>query len=138
MRLTDIPALLIEDIVRKLRRIALAGAVIAVCAVVILIEGLAASRLALEPLVGPVFARLILVGAFLLIAGVASYFLLRDETKGAAAERRETDNRVAVIAEAISLGYSLARDFTKPQPGATNGNAPAPPPTEPAPDRPAA
>jgi hypothetical protein len=135
MRLSEIPGLLLDDALRKLRRLVIVGAVITVCALVIVIEGLAAVRLALEPLVGPVLARLVLVGFFVVVAA-AAYFLLRDDSKPATTEERANDNRVAVIAEAISLGYSLARDFGKPQPAA-NGT-PQPTVAEPPPERPAA
>lgn len=135
MRLTEIPGLLLDDALRKLRRLAIAGGVIALCALVIVVEGLAAARLALEPAVGPVFARLILVGVFLVVAAAAGYLLLRDDSKPATSEERANDNRVAVIAEAISLGYSLARDFGKPQ--APAAGDPPPAVTEPPPERPA-
>ena len=131
MRLTDIPGALIEDTVRRLRRWAVAGVVLLVCGVAALIETVAAVRLALEPVVGPVGARLILLAAFLLVAVTAAFFLLRPARrasvshKAPGARHSEGDDRVAIIAEAIGLGYSLAQDFSKAS--RANGAYPSPP-----------
>jgi hypothetical protein len=118
MRLADIPTRLIEDTLRKWRRRVIAVAVIAVCALVAVIEGLAAARLALELALGPVGARLVLVGVFVAIVAATALVLSRIE----AAEEKPADGqepfskeeRVSLIAEAINLGYMVARDLKKP------------------------
>lgn len=130
MRLADIPARLIEDTLRRWRRRAIAAAVIAACALVAVIETLAAARLALEFVLGPVGARLALVGVFVAILTATVLLLRRIE---APAQRRpgerpfSQEERVALIAEAIDLGYTMARDLKKPAPGSAAGSAPARP-----------
>jgi hypothetical protein len=118
MRLTDIPALLIEDILRKMKRLVIGGIIVAACGFIAFLEILSAAKHGLEPLVGPVGARLILAGVFLVFAAVGAFVFLRSEKPDRPANRdagaqSSTEQRVAVIAEAISLGYSLARDYSK-------------------------
>jgi hypothetical protein len=75
--------------------------------------------LALELAVGPVWARLIVAGAFLVIGAVAiAAFIWTDRSASRAKAARDADEdpRAAIIAEAISLGYSLGRDFMKATP----------------------
>jgi hypothetical protein len=118
MRLADIPARLIEETLRKWRRRAIAIVVIVVCALVAVIEGLAAARLALESVFGPVGGRLVLVGIFVAILAVTAFVLSRIEIaaeKPAPGEEPFTrEERVSLIAEAINLGYMVARDLKKP------------------------
>lgn len=126
MRISDIPGILLEDTVRKVRRVIIGSVVIGASGLVIIVEGIAAGRLALEPVVGPVGARLVLIAVFALIAIVAAFVFLRDAKAAAAAAqpaagRSSTEERIAIIAEAIGLGYSLARDFSKTS--QTNGAA---------------
>jgi hypothetical protein len=137
MRLADIPTRLIEDTLRKWRRRVIAVAVIAVCALVAVIEGLAAGRLALEAVLGPVGARLVLVGLFLAILAATALVLSRleaaEEKPAAGEEPFNREERVSLIAEAINLGYMVARDLKKPS---ADPPAEAPPPDVDAPDRP--
>jgi hypothetical protein len=128
MRLADIPARLVEDTLKKWRRRVIALAVIAVCALVAAIEGLGAARLALEIVLGPAGARLVLAGVFVAILTATALLLRRIEAR--AQERPDErsfsqEERVALIAEAIDLGYTMARDLKKPSPGSA---AESPPP----------
>jgi hypothetical protein len=131
MRLAELSAALLDEMLRKLRRRAVAGFVVAVCAIAAVIEGTSAARRALEPAAGPVGAPLIVAVTFVIIAAAAVGLLVWAErraahaTAQARAARGEEDPRAALIAEAVSLGYSLGRDFMK---ASANGRAPDGPP----------
>jgi hypothetical protein len=114
MRLSDLPGLLLQDIIGTWRRRIIAGGVIAVCAIGVIIEGFSAARHALEQSVGPVGARLILAGTFALVI-VATYVWLRlaEGRKSQTAAEVKTEERTVMIAEALSLGYTLAQEFSK-------------------------
>lgn len=135
MRLADIPTRLIAGTLKRWRRRAIAVAVIVACGLVAAIEALAAARLALEFVLGPVGARLVLAGVFVVILTATALLLRRIEAQ---AERRpderpfSQEERVALIAEAIDLGYAMARDLKKPAPG----SAAASPPRDDRPARP--
>jgi hypothetical protein len=126
MRLLELSSLLIADVGRKVRRAAIAGGILVVCALVVAIEGIAAARLALEPAVGLVPARLIIVAVFAVIGGAAVLgFVWADRRSSGSKTARDAhgeDPRAAIIAEAISLGYSLGRDFMKASPSETEGD----------------
>jgi hypothetical protein len=127
MRLADIPTRLIEGTLRKWRRRAIAVAVIGACALVAAIEALAAARLALEFVLGPVGARLVLASVFVAIVAATALLLRRIEAQ---AQRRpdersfSQEERAALIAEAIDLGYTMARDLKKPSPDSAAASPP--------------
>jgi hypothetical protein len=144
MRLTSIPALVVNDLVRVWRRRLIAGVVVLIFGFAALSEGVSALRLALHNLVGPVGARLILAGIFLLVVVLALVILGWRERRDAAIKAQRAsqpfggDERVSAIAEAINLGYSLAQDFRRgrgadaaqetaaqEKAGASNGQKPA-------------
>ena len=119
MRLAELSSALIEDMTRKLRRRAIAAVVIIICVIAAAIQAVSAARYALEPVVGEVGARLIIALAFLAIAGVSAGLLLwaeRRHARDAPRVRAEEDPRAAIIAEAVSVGYTLGRDFMKASP----------------------
>jgi hypothetical protein len=107
----------------KLKRNAILYAVCAVCAVAMLVLAVSASLLALEPYVGVVYARLILAGAFALVlisiilaiwltgrpavAAPAAQMNLHGQSQ--ATQRSAQFAQLAMIVEAVMLGYSLAR-----------------------------
>jgi hypothetical protein len=126
MRLADIPARLIEDTLQRWRRRAIAVAVIAACAIVAAIEALSAARLALEFVLGPVGARLVLAGVLVAILTATALSLRRIEAHRPRPDERpfSQEERVALIAEAIDLGYTMARDLKKPAPGSAAGSPP--------------
>ena len=126
MRLADIPTRLIEATLQRWRRRAIAVAVIAVCALVAAIEALAAARLALEFVLGPVGARLVLAGVFVAILSATALLLRRIEAHQRPPDERpfSQEERVSLIAEAIDLGYAMARDLKKPAPGPAAASPP--------------
>jgi hypothetical protein len=116
MRLTDIPGVMLNDLWGTWRRRLVAGAVVLVCCVVVLAESLSAARVALTPSFGALGARLVLAGAFsLMMAAVVGWLRHREgrESAARAADERPFggDQKVTVIAEAIHLGYMIARDL---------------------------
>jgi hypothetical protein len=127
MRLAEIPTRLIEDTLRKWRRRAIAAAVIAVCALVAFVEGLAAARMALEGVLGPVGGRLVLVAVSVAILAGAAFVLGRIEAQAerpSAGEQPGREERVSLIAEAINLGYTIAQDLKKPSAHPTADESP--------------
>ncbi len=130
MRLADIPAFLVEDTVRKWRRRAIILAVMGVCALVVLVESFSAARAALAISLGPVKGHLVLAGIFLGVIAVAGLVLWWIERRSATKSEQTLarDQRVGLIAEAIDLGYTLAREFKQPS------AAPAPEADSAAPD----
>lgn len=119
MRLTDVVGMMFNGAAAKLRRDALVYGTCAVCGVAALILASSASLLALEPIVGAVYARLIVGGVFVLIAlvVVASVRLSqpgqRQQPVAAAqmqaAPRNQQFAQIAMIIEAVMLGYSLSK-----------------------------
>jgi hypothetical protein len=130
MRLTDIVSMALSGasaqlhgVAARLRRGAIAYGICAVCALAAIIMATSASILALEPLVGVVYARLIVAGVFVLIALITllALRLARPRPVAAAAAatplgaRAEPSQRsaqfaqIAMIVEAVMLGYSLSR-----------------------------
>jgi hypothetical protein len=116
MRLTEIPALLLEETVRTWRRRLVAGVVILISGIAAMLEGISAARLALQTAVGPVGGRLVLGGIFLVVVAIAAIVLVLRERRAAAQRAAKPfggDKRVSAIAEAINLGYTLAQDFRR-------------------------
>ena len=128
MRLTDIMSMALSGagvqlhgITARLRRDAIAYGICAVCALAAIAMATSASILALEPLVGVVYARLIVAGVFVLIALITLLALRLAQPRRVAAAatplgaRAEPTQRsaqfaqIAMIVEAVMLGYSLSR-----------------------------
>lgn len=122
MRLADLPLVVIEDMKRTWRRRLIAGVIVLFFGIAAIIEAIDAARLALAPAVGPVGARLILVGVFALIGAAAMGFVWWAERQKRAVEAQTAaasdaaaaappagNEKIAMLAEAIHLGYSLAR-----------------------------
>lgn len=119
MRLTDIGAMAMGGVAARLRRDATGYAVCAVCALTAIVLMVWASVLALEPSAGAVYARLIVGGVFAAIA-IAIVIALRlahqprqPATAGlhadTAAARSAQFAQLAMIVEAVMLGYALSR-----------------------------
>jgi len=127
MRLADLPLVVIEDMKRTWRRRLIAGAIVLFFGIAAIIETIDATRIALASAVGPVWARLILVGVFILIGAAAVGFVLWAERQRRAAQAHATaasdaaeaaapppgNEKIAMLAEAVHLGYSLARRLRK-------------------------
>jgi hypothetical protein len=137
MRLNDIVAAAFSgatakfgDAAAKLRRNAILYAICAVCAVTAIVFAASASLIALEPAVGVVYARLILAGAFAFVAAAAVLILwvlnrspavprdplraqvhaqVNPQLNAQAAQRSAQFAQLAMIVEAVLLGYSMAR-----------------------------
>ena len=129
MRLNDIVASALHgataklhEATAKLRRDAILYSLCALSAVAAIVFAASASVLALEPHVGVVYARLILAGTFALVV-VAIMLGLRLASRPAsagapqmplhaqtqAAQRSAQFAQLAMIVEAVLLGYSMAR-----------------------------
>ena len=106
--------------VQKLERSAIAYAICALCGLAILILATGASVMALIPLVGAVYAQLIVAGVFVVIIAATIIWLQRSAREptrsvpvGAAAEAASRSQaqfaQIAMIVEAVLLGYSMSR-----------------------------
>lgn len=108
------------------RRGAIAGAVCAVCGLAAVGLLASASLMALSPVVGPVYAQLIVAGAFLLTIAATIIWLRQSGTSratpvasaqagaavnpDAAVQKQQMQfAQIAMIMEAAMLGYSMAR-----------------------------
>lgn len=119
MRLNDVVGMMFNGAAAKLRRDALMYGTCAVCGVTALILACSASLLALEPIVGAVYARLIVGGVFVLIALVVVLSVRlsqpgqRQPVAAAQPQAAPRGNQqfaqIAMIVEAVMLGYSLSR-----------------------------
>lgn len=143
MRIADISALVIDEVLRTWRRRLIAGAVIAVFALAAIIEVMSAARLTLDLYVGPIGARLILAAVFVCVIAACALAVLRAERREAAERAAKPfggEAQVNAIAEAIHLGYSIARDFRRGSRSQANGadaadaGAPPPRPDDPGPE----
>jgi hypothetical protein len=104
----------------KLRRNAILYSLCAFCAVGVVVFAASASVLALEPHVGVVYARLILAGvfAFVVLAIVSALWLssrpvaapqMPLHAQAQASQTAQRTAQLAMIVEAVLLGYSMAR-----------------------------
>jgi putative copper export protein len=116
MRLNDIIGPLVHGAVARLRRDALVYGTCAVCTVAAVVLASSASIIALEPHVGAVYARLIVGGAFLLVALIVVAAVRLSQPRppaplaaAAATPRNPQFAQIAMIVEAVMLGYSLSR-----------------------------
>jgi hypothetical protein len=110
----------VRGVVRKAQRSAIAYLVCAVCGLAVLVLATSAAIMALIPVVGAVYAQLIVAGVFLLVIAITIIWLQRPAREpirslpvGAAAEaatRSQTQfAQIAMIIEAVLLGYSMSR-----------------------------
>lgn len=121
MQLNDIVALAFNRFGGNLRRDAILYLAAAFCAATAIVFMASATVLALEPYVGMVYARLILAGVFALALGgivLATWLARRPTTAGTplnlhgqaqTAQRSAQFAQLAMIVEAVLLGYSMAR-----------------------------
>jgi hypothetical protein len=129
MAFTDIVASAVGNVTAKLggaaarlRRDAILYAICAFCGVAAIIFAAWASLIALEAAVGSVYARLIMAGAFALVTGtiVLSMWLTNRkpaspperaplQAQAQAARSSAQFAQLAMIVEAVLLGYSMSR-----------------------------
>ena len=115
MRFEDIITDAIGRSIRRLIRRGIAVAAFAVFVLVAMYHLTIAGMVALEALYSPLDARLIVVGAYAVLAAIAFLYLFATRTKVMAAKSRSnasrapTDVRIALLLESILLGYTAGR-----------------------------
>jgi hypothetical protein len=126
MRLQEIVGLAFNGAAAKLRRDVMLYGLCGLCALAAIVMATSASVLALEPQVGAIYARLIVAGVFLLGAIVALLTMrqarsavrldaqarvqgLDARIDASASTRNAQFAQVAMIIEAVLLGWSLSR-----------------------------
>ena len=125
MGIQDMVINAVRGVLDKMVRNAIGYSICAVCAVAVLILATSASIVALIPAVGTVYALLIVAGVFLLvIAGTMLWLQYAGQPKRATAPRAVPVGataeaaagkqsaqfaQIAMIIEAVMLGYSLSR-----------------------------
>lgn len=119
----------IQGVVGRVVRDAIGYGICAVCAIAIVILATWAAVLSLIPLVGAVYAPLIVAGGYLLIIIVTMVWLQlangrKPQVQSAAtplhvsanpetAQRQAQFAQVAMIIEALMLGFSMSRRFNR-------------------------
>lgn len=122
MGLLDMATQALRGVTDKIRRNAIAYSICGVCALAILILATSAGVMALIPLVGAVYAQLIVAGVFLVMIAATLIWLQRSSkqpVRAAAApagiasadatQRQMQFAQLAMIIEAVMLGYSMSR-----------------------------
>ena len=114
MSLPDYIGSSLDGPITAVRRMTIAIAVAAASAVGALFYLLSAALLALEPLVGDVYARLLIAAAFVVV-GCCAVLLPRLFHTPSVVERAHTeantltrDQKIAMIIEAVMMGFSLS------------------------------
>jgi hypothetical protein len=115
MRLNQLTGFAINQLIGRLLWRLLAGAVLGLFALIALYHLTVAGSLALEGRVGVLYAHLIVAGAFstaaLIVYGALAATrakpLLKQDAAGALSEPRNM--QIAMLIEAVMLGYALAR-----------------------------
>jgi hypothetical protein len=120
MSIQDSVTQAVRGFARKAQRSAIAYAVCAVCGLAVLILATGATVMALIPVVGAVYAQLIVAGVFLLVIVITMFWVQRPArepvravpvgaTAEAAARGQAQFAQIAMIIEAVMLGYSMSR-----------------------------
>jgi len=120
MSLQDTVSRAVRGFVRKAQRSAIAYSICALCGLAVLILATGAAVMALIPVVGAVYAQLIVAGVFLLVIVITMLWLQRPAPEparavpvGATAEAATRSQaqfaQIAMIIEAVMLGYSMSR-----------------------------
>jgi threonine/homoserine/homoserine lactone efflux protein len=114
----------LQGVIDRIRRDAIAYAICAVCAIAVLILGTYAAVLALITVVGPVYAPLIVAGGYVLIILLTMLWRQLANAPGQhrapasplhvsadplQAQRQAQFAQLAMIIEAVMLGYSMSR-----------------------------
>ena len=120
MSIQDSVTQAVRGFVRKAQRSTIAYGVCAVCGLAVLVLATGAAVMALIPVVGAVYAQLIVAGVFLLVIVITMFWLHRPArepvravpvgaTAEAAARGQAQFAQIAMIIEAVMLGYSMSR-----------------------------
>lgn len=120
MRLTDLAEFNISQMVWRLTRRAIGFALVGLLAVVVLYYVSAAGTLALALEFGPLYAYLIMAAIYAAVAIVVLIILYATRTKPLPAQEKMANAlssprnmQIAMLVEAVMLGYSLARKSGK-------------------------
>lgn len=119
MALPDYIGASLDGPISAVRRQTIAIVIAAASAVGAIFYVLSAATLALEPMVGLVYARLIIAGAFILLGLIAWFSPRFFRTQGVAeraqaeADAMTREQKIAMIIEAVMLGFNLSS--RKPQ-----------------------
>ena len=120
MSIQDSVTRAVRDLVWKAQRSVIAYSVCALCGLVVLVLATGAAVMALIPVVGAVYAQLIVAGIFLVVIVITMLCLQRPAREpvravpvGASAEAAARSQaqfaQIAMIVEAVMLGYSMSR-----------------------------
>ena len=115
MSLEDLISTTISRLMRRLIRRGIAMAVLALFILVALYHLTVAGTVALETLYGPLYARLIIVCAYAVLAAIVFGYLYATRVKPRAAKPRPSvsrapkDVQIAMLLESILLGYTSGR-----------------------------
>jgi hypothetical protein len=118
MSITAVVSHFMSGFLDTVRRSAIAYSICALCGIAILILGTCAAVMALIPVVGAVYAQLIVAAVFLMVIIVTMIWLQRPVAapravpSSASAEipqRQAQIAQLAMIIEAVMLGYSMSR-----------------------------
>lgn len=110
----------VRGFVRKAQRSAIGYSICALCGLAVLILATGAAVMALIPVVGAVYAQLIVAGVFLVVIVITMLWLqhlVREPARAvpvgasadAAVRRQAQFAQIAMIIEAVMLGYSMSR-----------------------------
>jgi hypothetical protein len=126
MGLQDAVTHVLHGVIDRVRRNVIGYAICGLCAVVVLVLGISAAVNALIPVVGVVYAQLIVAGFFVVVIIGTLLWLQRaaarpssqatplgaamtGATAGDIRQRQVQFAQLAMIIEAVALGYSLSR-----------------------------
>jgi hypothetical protein len=113
MRIDHIATMAVEHLLGRLFRRMLAAAALAIFAIVAIYQGSVAATLALQTHYGAVNAHLILCAAYVVLALIAwlTFWLVgrKPAVTKAPALSQPREMQLAMLVEAVMLGYTLAR-----------------------------
>ena len=119
MSIQDSVTQAVRGFVWKAQRSAIAYSICALCGLAVLILATGAAVMALIPVVGAVYAQLIVAGVFLLVIVITMLWLQRPAREPvravpvgsteAATRSQAQFAQIAMIIEAVMLGYSMSR-----------------------------
>ena len=121
MSITAVVSHFMSGFLDTVRRSAIAYSICALCGIAILILGTCAAVMALIPVVGAVYAQLIVAAVFLMVIVVTMIWLQRPARQAAAPravpsnagaeipQRQAQIAQLAMIIEALMLGYSMSK-----------------------------
>ena len=121
MRLSDIAEATISQLIGRLVRRAVGFALVGLLALVTFYYISAAGLMALAINFGPLYAYLIMAGIYAAVAAIVLIVLFATRTKAVPPQEKvlnalssPRNMQIAMLVEAVMLGYSLARKSGKP------------------------